>query len=114
MSWKDWPKWIQNGYKGIMIGLAVFVISLIVIGIEMGLHLGCSGDVCSGTILSKIFFPIFSILIWPVGFFRSLDVHYGFQILFYNLLAIVLPFIQLFIIGALTGLVIGKIKSKKK
>ena len=90
MGWKDWPYWIKGGVIGLGIFIVMFLLSYII------LMLGCMDRVIYLlSIKSGIMFPTPCLLVY--FFFASYSI---------------MPFVFI-VIGAIIGLIVGKIKSKK-
>lgn len=87
MGWKNWPYWV----KGVVIGLLLTLISFYI-----GSLLGVTGGLLG----------IIALLLWMYGVKTNLVLP--------KVLIISLPYIILPIVGAIIGLIYGKIKKKKE
>jgi hypothetical protein len=95
MKWKNFKPWLKGG----LIGLGIYIFGLILFGIDQGFSLS------TYNLLDKTYILIL---------FKFMRMIYSKDMLDADLLSfVIMPFIY-FGIGALIGLIISKIKSKKK
>ena len=99
MVWKDWPFWLKGGLVGIFIYF-LFIVFMISVYKQFFDLCGVYGCMSSWIILFSTF---------PINFlYNELRIP-GINFTYSTYLAVI---IQYFLIGALIGWVIGKIKSK--
>lgn len=103
MGWKNWPYWLKGGLIGDLIVIIGGLLTLLLSNIFPPFGL--------------LWLPFLIILVLPVFFLCAGDPHFdlcsvgyltGFWYLF-----VLLVLVECFIIGAIIGLIVGKIKSKK-
>jgi len=95
MTWKNWPYWLKGGIYTAIFGLVLDIIFLI--GLKA--NIGFLRDFLSRAIYQNIFLPIIYLFIQ----LKICDPNN----------CIVSPFlfiVELFLLGAILGLIIGKIK----
>jgi hypothetical protein len=115
MGWKDWPYWLKGGVLAIPIGFILFFVGILLV--MVGNYLACpqAGEgVCRNDLFSVTGGFLVFMLTWSVKYISSLDVQNELQIYFYNFLKIILPIIQVFLVGIIVGWIYGKIKSRNQ
>jgi len=111
MFWKNWPYWLKGGMRGAMWGL-IFAIIFFFMARNGGgfMNFGFAAAMIMLAFLPTfLFFMVFSVNIFDV--FNALDRQHASPelILLLGLIATIIYFI----IGAIIGLIYGKIKNKK-
>jgi len=100
MSWKNWPSWLKGGLIGIVVGIVMFFIMRI--------------EFMENNDPNPYFFGLFG---FPTIFLLFIIEETIIDIVPESLGTIIFPaailIINYFIIGAVIGLIIGRIKSKK-
>ncbi len=107
MGWKTWPRWLKGG----IIALLIWFISFIIVYIYLYLLKGdirisrlSNSSFLMTTWILIIFFSIMPMMLLGFGAEAGIDI---------IIIFILLYLCFLFFIGSLTGLIIGKIKSKR-
>ena len=116
MGWKNWPSWLKGSLILSGLYLILFIIlSLVISPLIKGIYGGIIGY--ANYILLYIVFPVINIvgmtIIHYIGitiFPNSLGLLYNF----YIVLNVIINLALYFVIGALIGWYIGKIRQKKK
>jgi hypothetical protein len=88
MSWKDWPYWVRGGVIGVLV---YFILALLVVTYIFSV--ATSSD--DGLALIVIFLP-------------------GLWLTQKSIFALLINLLSFFIIGAIIGWIIGKIKERKE
>ncbi|MFH1455399.1 MAG: hypothetical protein ABIF40_00430 [archaeon] len=93
MGWKDWPYWLRGGLITLTLSLIIFLVLIIAYPSTVS------------AFGAGIFVLYPAIFLGPILQIRNEVVSSLFFLIF--------PFLIYFLIGALGGLMVGKIKSKK-
>ena len=110
MKWKELPSWEKGAAIFIILGMLLVPIGILLM--QVGAYVeNCQGDVCNLGIISGIGFILILIPTWPFRFFNySNFLNNSFALIILKCVVFVLQF---FIIGAIIGWIVGKIKNKK-
>lgn len=103
MSWKNWPSWLKGGVIAIEIDLIILVILFIGLFISSGEEF-----------MYDVFFPLLGITQLFISSFLYFTGGIGEALDIFIKISILSGLVTWFLIGALIGLVVGKIKENKK
>jgi len=98
MTWKDLPIWLKGGIIGLLFGIIDLAITLAFPPLYCKLGANCPPQPFIGKIATLFIMPLESIL--------DISNNMVFQL--------ILILLYFFIIGAIIGFIVGKIKSKKQ
>ncbi len=109
MGWKDWPYWVKGGIIAIIVHIILLPLLLLSIWTSYSTPPTDAGAIGAAILFGASIGPfispfIFGILPMPIPFSSVVG---------YYLIGFIFPIIIYFILGAIIGLVYGKIKSRK-